>query len=304
MTDLPRMESRGRIIDLAEDPARLSIRNSCLLIESQGRDDTTIPLEEVAVLVVSNPCVTFTHAVLAGLAGAGASMVVCDGKHMPAAMLLPLEAHFVQGERFAVQAQAPLPMRKRLWQSLARAKIRAQARLLTELRGHDAGLSDLVPRVRSGDVGNVEAQAAARYWPALLGDPGFRRERYGPEPNRLLNYGYAVLRAIIARAVCAAGLHPSLGLHHHNRYDAFCLVDDLMEPFRPIVDRAVVCYWQKRRPSARLDKSAKEALVGALMGRVSVDGESRTLFDIAARTATSLVAVYARKGKNLILPEL
>jgi CRISPR-associated protein Cas1 len=262
-----------------------------------------MPLAEVAVLVVSNPCVTFTHAVLAGLAQAGGSVVVCDGRHMPVGMLLPLEAHFTQAERFALQAQAPLPMRKRLWQSLVRAKIRAQARLLTELRGHDAGLGHLIARVRSGDPDSVEAEASRRYWLLLFDNPAFRRDRYAPDQNRLLNYGYAVLRAIIARAVCAAGLHPSLGLHHHNRYDAFCLADDLMEPFRPIVDRAVVEYCERRPDSPGLDKEAKAALVGALMGRFKLEGESRTLFDIAARMASSLAAVYARERKALILPE-
>jgi len=295
--------SGGRIIDLAEEPARLSVRNLCLVIKSGERPETTMPLAEVAALVVSNPCVTLTHAVLAGLAQAGGSVVVCDGRHMPVGMLLPLEAHFTQAERFALQAQAPLPMRKRLWQTVVRAKIHAQGRLLTELRGHDAGLTHLIPRVRSGDPDSVEAEASRRYWPLLFDNPAFRRDRYAPDQNRLLNYGYAVLRAIIARAVCAAGLHPSLGLHHHNRYDAFCLADDLMEPFRPIVDRAVVRYCERRLDSPGLDKDAKAALVGALMRRFKLEGESRTLFDIAARTASSLAAVYARERKALILPE-
>jgi len=293
-----------RIIDLAQEPARLSVRNQCLRIEREGQPETTVPLAEVAVLVVSNPCVSFTSAVVAGLAQAGASLVVCDAQHMPAAMLLPLEAHFVQGERFARQAQAPLPLRKRLWQSLVRAKIRGQARLLVELRGHDAGLSALLPRVRSGDPGNVEAEASRRYWPLLFDDPGFRRNRFAQDQNRLLNYGYTVLRALIARAVCAAGLHPSLGLHHHNRYDAFRLVDDLMEPFRPLVDRAVVRYCEAHGATAPLDKQAKAALVGALMGRFDLEGESRTLADMAARTAASLAAVYAHQRKALLLPEL
>jgi CRISPR-associated protein Cas1 len=253
--------------------------------------------------VISHPQVSITQAALAGLAQAGGIAIVCDERHMPAAMLLPLEAHFVQGERFERQAQAPLPTRKRLWQSLVRAKIRAQARLVTGMRGDDGGLAALALRVRSGDPANVEAEASRRYWPLLFG-PGFRRNRDGQDHNRLLNYGYAVLRAIVARAVCAAGLHPSLGLHHHNRYDAFRLADDLMEPYRPVVDGAVVRYCHRHGPLAPLDKQAKAALVGALMGRFTVEDESRTLFDIAARTAASLTAVYAGRRKTLVLPEL
>jgi CRISPR-associated protein Cas1 len=293
-----------RIIDLAEEPARLNVSNSCLFIRSSERPEYSVPLAEVAALVVSHPAVTFTHAVLSGLAQAGAAMIVCDSTRMPAAMLLPLQGHFAQGERFALQAQMSLPTRKRLWKTIVIAKIRAQARLLSELRSHDAGLSRLAAEVRSGDSGNHEAEASRRYWTLLFNDEDFRRDRFAPDQNRLLNYGYAVLRAIIARAVCAAGLHPSLGLHHHNRYDAFRLVDDLMEPFRPIVDRAVVLHCDRHGPLAPLDKPAKTAIIGALMRRFSFQDESRTLFDIAGRTAASLSAIIFNERKNLILPEL
>jgi len=293
-----------RIIDLAEEPARLTVRNQCLVIARGEESEITVPLAETAALVVSNPRVSLTQAVLAGLAEAGGIVVICDSRYMPTAMLMPLEAHFAQGERFELQAQAPLPLCKRLWQSVVRAKIRAQARVLRELHGDDGGLVALAPKVRSGDPANVEAEASRRYWPLLFADPGFRRERFVEDQNRLLNYGYAVLRAIMARAVCAAGLHPSLGLHHHNRYDAFRLADDLMEPFRPIVDRMVAIYCEAHGPSAPLDKNAKAVLIGALMGRFAVEGEERTLFDIAARTAASLVAVFAGKRKTLTLPEL
>lgn len=298
-----------RIIDLAEEPVRLSVRNSCLVIAREDEPETTVPLGEVAVLVLTNRSVLLTQSVLAGLAGAGGMVVVCDEKRMPTAMLLPLAAHFTQGERFARQAEAKLPIRKRLWQSLVKAKIRAQARLLMELRGYDVGIGELVAKVRSGDPANVEAEASRRYWPVLFADAGFRRNRYGEDQNRLLNYGYAVLRAIIARGVCTAGLHPSLGLHHHNRYDAFRLVDDLMEPFRPIVDGAVVRYCEQHGPSAPLDKQAKAELIGALLGRFEVclehgQREARTLFDIANQMAASLADVFAGERRTLVLPEL
>jgi CRISPR-associated protein Cas1 len=293
-----------RIIDLSEEPAWLNVDTSRLVISRDEQPKVSIPLAEVAVLVVAHPQVVMTQAVLAGVAEQGGIAVICDGKRMPAAMLMPLAGHFAQGERFALQAKASLPTCKRLWQSLVKAKIRAQARALADLLGDDAGLPQLADKVRSGDPSNVEAEASRRYWPALFADPRFRRDRDGGGPNALLNYGYAVLRAIVARAVCAAGLHPSLGLQHHNRYDAFRLADDLMEPFRPIVDRAVVTHCARRGLAASLDKEAKAALIGSLMGRFSLGKESRSLFDIAGRTAVSLTAVFSGRRRTLVLPEL
>ncbi|MBI3406830.1 MAG: type II CRISPR-associated endonuclease Cas1 [Planctomycetes bacterium] len=317
------------MIDLSEEPARLSVRGALLVIERNGsagrgsipaeeggdtgssegpppssrRIEVTIPLAEIAVLVVSHPCIIYTHAVLSGLAKAGAAYVACDEKHMPTAMLLPMEGHFIQGRRFEQQATVSGPTRKRLWRDIVRAKVHSQARLLARLRGNDLGLSALAGRVRSGDAGNVEAQASRRYWPALFGK-NFRRDRFANDQNRFLNYGYAVLRAVLARAVCAAGLHPSLGLHHHNRYDAFRLADDLMEPFRPIVDEAAVQFIEDAGSLAPLDKHSKAVLIGALTQRFHISGESRTLFDVVARTAASLAAVFAGERKNLLLPKI
>jgi CRISPR-associated protein Cas1 len=292
-----------RIIDLSEEPARLSVRYTNLVIEREGAEPVTTPLEELAVLVVSHPQVSLTHAVLAGLASSGGVFVTCDDKHLPAGMLLPLVAHFTQAERFERQASAPLPTRKRLWQEIVRAKLRAQAHLLCELVGGDQGITTLISRVRSGDPDNVEAEASRRYWPALFRGVFFRRDRFGIPPNNHLNYGYAVLRAVMARAICAAGLHPSLGLHHHNRYDAFRLADDLMEPFRPLVDHAVVNLTQRRGINASLDREAKAELLKALSGRLLLNGEWRTLFDVASRTASSMVAVFAGERRDLLLPE-
>jgi len=158
-------------------------------------------------------------------------------------------------------------------------------------------------RVRSGDPDNLEGQASRRYWPALFDNPGFRRDRDLPDQNKNLNYGYAVLRAIVARAVCAAGLHPALGIHHHNRYDAFALADDLMEPFRPLVDRAVVAWVRANDPLADLSPQAKAALIQPLMARYPVKDEERPLFDIAARAAVSLTRVFAGTANALVLPD-
>jgi len=288
-----------RVIDLSEEGAELSVSLSRLVIRC-AESEVTVPLAEIAALIVTHPAVRYTHAVLTGIAAHGGSVVLCNEKRLPAAMLLPLEANWLQAGRFAQQAAAPLPTKKKLWKQLVRAKVIAQARLLMRVAGDDCGLLELAKRVRSGDSTNIEAQASRRYWPALFG-AGFSRDPDGGGVNSLLNYGYAVLRALVARAICAAGLHPSLGLHHHNRYDPFCLADDLMEPFRPVVDEVVsplaAC------GTVLLDKASKRALIGALTGkRFELEGESRTLFAVLERLAWSLGAVFARERSHLLLP--
>jgi len=292
-----------RILEISDEPARLSARGGLLVVARPGRDEVSLPFADLAVLVVSHPQVSYTQAVLAELVASGGAFVACDKRHLPVGMLLPLDAHYVQVERFAVQAQAPLPLRKRLWREIVRAKVRAQGSVLAALHGDDRGLCALAGKVRSGDPSNIEAQASRRYWPALFADPAFRRSTEAEDQNRLLNYGYAVLRAIVARAIAAAGLHPSLGLHHHNRYNSFCLADDLMEPFRPAVDKAVWELMQKGGPDLALDRETKTALIQAVTGRLTVQGQSRTTFDAASIAASSLVAVIEKRAKRLVLPE-
>lgn len=261
-----------------------------------------MPLDDVAVVVASNPQITLTQAVLSGLSAAGAAIISCDERRLPVGMMLPLQGHYSQTERIARQLAAKLPVCKRLWQQVVRSKIEAQAAALRLEIGADGGLPALAKRVRSGDPENVEAQAARRYWLLIFGDRGFRRDREAEDINRVLNYGYAVLRAITARAVCAAGLHPSIGLHHHNRYSQFVLADDLMEPFRVVVDRAAVTIGKTWGPSPELDKSVKAELFAALTARFTYEGEARSLFDILARVAASLVGVFNGERRALALP--
>lgn len=314
----------NRVLDLSDQPVRLSVQNSLLLLRfpssrasapSSGEKiyrceqlekpgEVTVPLSDIAVLVVSHPQVTFSHAVLAGLASAGAVFIACNEKHMPVSMLLPLETHSLQAERFAAQASVSLPVKKRAWREIVRAKIAAQARLLDERSSSDSGLGALRSRVRSGDPENIEAQAARIYWHDLFGEVEFRRDTDGDGLNACLNYGYAVLRAAVARAICAAGLHPCLGVHHHNRYDAFCLADDLMEPFRPLVDREVAKLSDRGRVSSELQRESKQALLQGLLARFQADGESRTLFDWAGQIASSLVAVVEAREENLRIPDV
>lgn len=319
-----------RILDISDCGARLRSSLQRLVIERDQQPEVTIPFADVAVLVVAHPQVSYSQSVLSNLSAAGGVFVSCDVRRHPVGMLLPLAAHFTQAERFTAQASASLPTRKRLWQQIVRAKVRGQAEMLTELDGQDHGLLALVSQVRSGDPTNVEAQAARRYWPNLFG-PTFRRiyeaseqppesESSGCEEidqpavesnecsllslqNRWLNYGYAVLRAMTARAVCASGLHPSLGLHHHNRYNAFCLADDLMEPFRPLVDIAVVRLFEHHADLWDLNREAKRELLSALTERCLLGGEQRTLFDALSRVAASLAAALMEETDVLDLPE-
>ena len=292
-----------RIVEIAEGPAELCVRDGRIRIRRPDHEDTFVPLRDLAGLVVAHPRVTSTQAVFTGLAEAGAFYIACDETRLPAAMLVPIRGHCVQAERFRLQAAASLPLQKRLWKQIVRAKVLAQSRLLRDIHGHDYGLSDLARGVRSGDPSNVEARAARRYWPALF-TSAFRRDREAADQNRFLNYGYAVVRAAVARAACASGLHPGLGIHHHNRYNPMPLADDLMEPLRPLVDRATVDYIDRAGADAPMDREARAALVGILTRRFRLNGESRALFDILARTAGSLVAVFEGSRRDLLLPEI
>ncbi len=292
-----------RIVDLSEEPADLSVRLSQLAIERAGQERVLIPLCDVAVLIASHPDLHYTQSVLAGLTEAGGMFIACDSRRAPIGMLLPLDSNYVQTERFIAQAQASAPTNKRLWKQIVQTKVRAQADLLREAIGDDCGLAVLAQKIKSGDGSNIEAQASRRYWVNIFLDPHFRRDREAADQNRLLNYGYAILRAMTARAICAAGLHPSLGLHHHNRYNSFCLADDLMEPFRPIVDGAVLQWVKDCGPEGPIDKWAKTTVLEALTARYELEGEARTLFDILARAASSLACVYMGGAERLIFPK-
>jgi len=291
-----------RILDLSETPAYLRVRYEQLVVEREAAEPVTVPISEIAALILAHPQVRCSQPVLAAVMEHGGTVIACNERHLPVGLMLPTTGHGTQAERFAAQAAAPRPTRKRLWRCIVRAKIRAQAALLVELRGDDFGLAEMIPQVRSGDPDNVEAQAARRYWPALFDDPGFIRRFDADDQNRFLNYGYAVLRAAVGRAICGAGLHPSLGLHHHNRYDAFCLADDLMEPYRPLVDAAVVEHVASFGRDAPLDRAGKQAILAAILGLYRSSGEARTLFDWVARTATSLARAFLGGEPRLFFP--
>jgi CRISPR-associated protein Cas1 len=282
-----------RIIDISGQPMALSSRNGLLVLRAGQSEIESIPFEEIATVVASHRQITVTQAALSDMAGAGAVFISCDAKMMPASMLLPLQGHFAQTERFLLQSALPLPRRKRYWQSIVKAKIVAQSSALKRLRGFDAGLAEMARRVRSGDAGNLESQAARRYWQLIFDDQSFRRGADEDARNTLLNYGYAIVRAATCRALCAAGLHPSFGLHHSNKLNPFVLADDLMEPWRPAVDVVVA-----KLGAVALDPRSKQAIIESVTARYLVDGEARTLFDTLARTCQSLAAAIVAASNS------
>lgn len=291
-----------RIIDISEDAAALSVKHAQLVIRASDVE-ASVPLDEVGALVIANPAAHMTHAVLAGLCERGTPVVVCNSKKLPVGMLYPLTGHFAQTERMSAQLSAGIPQKKQLWKQIVMAKIRNQAMLLRCLSGSDHGLAELVKRVLSGDSSNCEAQASRTYW-AVLGGSAFRRVPGGRDSaNSRLNYGYAVIRSIVARATCAVGLHPSIGLHHHNRYDPYCLVDDLMEPFRPVVDEVVFGSSGVPDEEEALTPQSKAVLIRAILDtRVEIAKQQRSLFDAATITATSLTKAFGGGSTRLVLP--
>ncbi len=292
-----------RIIDISKSAASLRVENSLLVIAAADFETTKIPLDEVAVLLISHPAVVLTHAVLSELARNGAMTVCCDGKFQPAGMLLPLQSNFEQSLRFRKQLEAGAVLKKRLWQRIVSAKIANQHAFLRKCKIDLPALRRLADGVKSGDADNAEAVAAKLYWEKL--DLIDRRDRNAGDANSLLNYGYAVLYAACARALCAAGLHPAAGIFHRNAYNPFCLASDMMEPFRVLVDEAA-CRIAAEGGGAELDPAAKRILINAILeGTIKINGKREKVLRALAISADSLARIYCGEGdrKELLLPQ-
>lgn len=299
------MPGDERIIDVSMSPASLSVATERIRVRIPDREDAFIPLSETAVVVLGHLGATCSGAVLAGVMRHGGAVVVCDATHLPVGLMLPLGANTLQTQRIRAQVAAGLPLRKQLWKGIVQAKIRAQAHTLEQRTGSDAGLRALAMRVRSGDAGNTESTAAQRYWPRIFGDPMFRRRREAPDQNRLLNYGYAVVRAAVGRAICAAGLHASIALHHRHRENAWALADDLIEPYRTLVDDEVAEIVGESGGDLALGPTVKARLIGVLHERIwdGSAGERRTVLDWIGRSASSLASGFAREVDRVFFPE-
>ncbi|MBN1158140.1 MAG: type II CRISPR-associated endonuclease Cas1 [Bacteroidales bacterium] len=287
------------------NPYFISTRNEQLLISSKETGEgNSIPIDDLGCIIFDHPQITFTQGVMQKLSEANVALVVCDAQHMPASMMLHLDTNTVQTELFGHQVRASEPLRKNLWKQTVSAKIGNQAALL-ELLGHDPGfLRSLATKVRSGDTSNAEATASRHYWPRLTGMKEFRRERYGMPPNPSLNYGYAILRAAVARALCSSGLLPTLGIHHHNKYNAFCLADDVMEPYRPFVDAEVRRQMDASADYHDLNKDRKAGLLRVLSADVAIGKVTRPLMVALSTTTASLAGCFEGSRKKIEYPHL
>lgn len=295
------------------NPARLNVENDQLRIVRCSNDSDkseyviTRPLEDIGIVVIDSPQVIVTAPVLEGLMRYGAAVLVCDGRHLPSGLMLNVDGHSLQAERFRKQAEASLPLKKQLWQQTVIGKIRNQAAVLESRTGAIHGnMRVWTTKVRSGDADNLEARAAVYYWQEILkGFDGVRRARDGDEPNSMLNYGYAIVRAIIARALVGSGLHPTLGIHHRNKYNAYCLADDIMEPYRPYVDRLVMELCDEFGEKASLDnKEVKRRLLSLPVSEVVIGGLRRPMTVAATDTAASLYKCFAGETRKIKYPEI
>ena len=293
-----------KTIEFSTPGTRLSVAHRQLVVERPDLPKATLPIEDLGVVIVDDTRATYTQSVFLSLLEAGATVLVTGRDHLPAGMMLPLDAHHVQTERHRAQVETSAPVRKRAWQTIVRAKIVQQAAVLSHFTGNHGGLAPMARRVRSGDPDNLEAQAAQRYWPRLFGKT-FRRDREAEGVNALLNYGYAVVRAAVARSVVAAGLIPSLGVHHRHRNNPFCLADDLLEPYRPYVD------WRVRQMAGDDTESAPDLseretraeLLSLLNETVHVGGRREPLMLAFHTSAASLCRTLTGGDRTLALPE-
>lgn len=290
----------GRVVEIASDGRHLALSHGFMTISAEGKEVGRVPLDDIAVLLCHAHGLTYSNNLIVALAERGASMVICTANHMPVAWIWPMDGHHVQSLRMRHQVEAGEPVRKRLWQALVKAKVLQQGAVLQRMgRAHEP-FDHFARQVRSGDPDNIEAQAARRYWPLLMGSD-FRRDRTAGGANALLNYGYTVLRAGVARAVASAGLHPSIGLHHSNRSNPMCLVDDLMEPFRPLTDFLVARLLAKGE--SEVTPAAKAVLASVLSLDLTTRLGTTPVASCVERMVLSIAASFETGSPKLDAPE-
>lgn len=300
------------------NPAYLSLKNAQLVIklpEVEKADVAelikaeavrTIPIEDIGVVVLDNRQITITQGLAEALLENNCAIITCDSAHLPVGLMLPLCGNTTQSERFRAQIDASLPLKKQLWQQTVQCKIRNQAAVLQNTR--NAIVKNMLVwagDVKSGDSDNLEGRAAAYYWRNLFPDIlGFTRDREGVPPNNLLNYGYAILRAVVARALVGSGLLPTLGIHHHNRYNAYCLADDIMEPYRPYVDALVCRLVADGHITEELTVELKRELLQIPTLDVVINGKRSPLMVAVSTTTASLQKCYAGEIRKIVYPSI
>jgi CRISP-associated protein Cas1 len=288
-----------RIVEIAEDNRHLSVDRGFLVVSEKGEELGRVPIDAICAVIANAHGITYSNNLLARLAEYGTPLVICGANHNPLGFLWSVDGNCYQAARMDAQIKATKPLAKRLWQQIVQTKIIQQAALLKILNKPTAPLTFLIKKVQSGDTSNVEATAARRYLPLIFGEE-FVRDREAGGINALLNYGYIVLRAATARAIIAAGLHPTIGIFHKNSNNAMRLVDDLMEPFRPAVDYVVCKLIEKK--SLEITTETKKALVGALNIVMQTDNGKSEVSICLQNLASSLGQVYQGASSKLNLP--
>lgn len=297
--------------------AYLGVRNNQLVVkipEVESNDDftpeykklneRTIPIEDIGVVVLDNQRITITSGAMEQLLDNNCAVITCDHRSMPTGLMLPLACNTLQSERFRDQISASVPLRKQLWAQTIKQKIRNQQWVLSHYTTVETNcMRVMANEVRSGDTDNVEGRAAAYYWRHLFPDiPDFVRGREGVPPNNMLNYGYAILRAVVARSLVGSGLLPTLGIHHHNRYNAYCLADDIMEPYRPYVDELVLQIMHEVDDYCELTKDIKASLLTIPTLDVQIDGKQSPLMVACRQTTASLYKCFAGEASSISYP--
>lgn len=291
--------------------AYLYCKNNQLMVRLEDIDTKQIsefsrPIEDIGIIVIDTGKVTITTSLMSVLLENKVALVMCDKKYMPSGLLLPLVGHTEQSERYEAQINASQPLRKQLWAQTVSKKIRNQAAVLKKANDTEIGnMLAWASEVKSGDPNNLEGRAAAYYWRNLFTEcPGFVRRQEGELPNSLLNYGYAILRAVIARSLVASGLIPTLGIHHTNKYNAYCLADDIMEPYRPYVDLMVIDMIRNYRLELEITKQTKTHLLTIPSIDVKLKNLNRPLMVAASMTTASLAKCYLGESRKLVYPEI
>ncbi len=304
----------------------LSTKDEQLVVRFENPENpaVTIPIEDIGVVILDAHKLTISQKIISKLLHNNAAFIVCDERHMPQGLMLNLDGNTVQQERYKYQTEASLPLKKNLWQQTVKAKIRNQKNLLiiSEIDTVTSGrrvnkniyenLEYWEKSVKSGDPDNYEGRAAAFYWKTIFSDiiPDFKRGRFEKPPNNLLNYGYAILRAVIARSLTASGLLPIFGIHHRNKYNAYVLADDIMEPYRPFVDEIVrdLCekYYSEdwETENFELTPEIKKELLTIPVADVTIDGKKSPLMNAALRTSASLFHCFAGNSRKILYPEI
>ena len=296
------------------NPAYLSLKMKQIVIKMPQKNDgdlpigedvvKTIPIEDTGIVILDNKQITITQGLMEALLENNCALITCDSKRMPTGLMLPLAGNTIQTERFKSQIEASLPLKKQLWQQTIEAKISNQAAVLKYVTGElHNNMLKWAGSVKSGDTENMEARAAVYYWKTIFDDEFFTRDNDSDGRNGLLNYGYAILRAIVARALVGAGLIPTLGIHHHNRYNAYCLADDIMEPYRPYVDKLVLDILEEDS-CATISQIVKAKLLGLPVMEVIINEHRSPLMLAVSQTVSSLVKCYRGESRRLIYPEM